>query len=122
MSSVTTKPRSVRGAQCMSVGLDTQRLSFPSTAVATRKTKTQRQPQSIKNVCAAQAQSKDLNFCGLKTNAKVLTNIATYPTRGDVYRKRRVLRAVRVFFDPSANPAKRQPQKSQFVFVFFLLQ
>ena len=55
-------------------GIDTPRHSFPTTAVAVRKTIAQRQSQSIKNVCAAQAQSRDLNYCGPKTNAKVLTN------------------------------------------------
>ena len=53
--------------------LNTQRLSFPSTTVAIRNTISQRQSQSIKNVCAAQADSRDLNHCGLKTNAEVLT-------------------------------------------------
>ena len=38
-------------------GMDTQRLSFPRTAVATRKA-TQRHSQSVKNVCAAQAQKQ----------------------------------------------------------------
>ena len=51
-------------------GLDTQRPSFPSTAVAIRKAMAQRHSQSIKNVCAAQAQSRDLNYCGLKTMPK----------------------------------------------------
>ena len=53
--------------------MDTQRLSFPRTAVA-RKATAQRQSQSVKNVCAAQAQSRDLNYCGQKTNAQVLTD------------------------------------------------
>ena len=38
------------------------------------KTTAQRQSQSIKKVCAAQAQNRDLNFFGLKTNAEVLTH------------------------------------------------
>ena len=42
--------------------MDTQRLSLPSTAVAIRKAIAQGQSRSIKNVCAAQAQSRDLNY------------------------------------------------------------
>ena len=48
------------------------RLRFPRTAVAIRKATAKRQSQSTKNVCAAQAQSRDLNYWGLKTDAKVL--------------------------------------------------
>ena len=44
-------------------GMDTQPLSFPSTAVATRKG-IARLSQVAKNVYAAKAQSRDLNFCG----------------------------------------------------------
>ena len=55
-------------------GMDTQRLSIPSTAVATRETITQRQSQSVKNVCAAQAHSRDPNHRGLTTSATALTN------------------------------------------------
>ena len=50
-------------------GVDTQRLSFPSTAVAIRKVIALHRSQSAKNVCAG-----DLNSCGVKTKAKVLTN------------------------------------------------
>ena len=52
-------------------GMDTPRLAFPSTLVATRKARAQRQSQSTKSVCAARAQSRVLSYCGLKTNAKV---------------------------------------------------
>ena len=55
-------------------GMDTRRLSFSSTVVAIREPMAQRLSQSIKNVCAAQAQCRDLNFFGLKTNAKLSTN------------------------------------------------
>ena len=55
-------------------GMDTQRLSFPSNAVAIRKATAQRQSQSISFVCAAQAQSRYLKFCGLKPDAQVLTD------------------------------------------------
>ena len=55
-------------------GMDAQRLSFASTAVARSKATAQRQSQSIKNDCTAQAQRRDLNYCGLKTHAKVLTD------------------------------------------------
>ena len=103
----------------MSVSLDTQRLSFPSTAVATRKTITQRQSQSTKNVCAAQAQSKDLNFCGLKTNAKVLTNIATYPTRDEVCKKRSVFRAVRYFLIHQRTLQKDSRRNHNLFLLFF---
>ena len=54
-------------------GMDTTTLSFPTTAVAIRETTTQRHLQCVQNVCAAQAQSRDLNDCGRKTSAKVLT-------------------------------------------------
>ena len=57
-------------------GMGTTTLSFPSTAVAVSETVTQRQSQSVKNVSAAQPQSRDLNYCGLETSAKVLTRIA----------------------------------------------
>ena len=33
-----------------------------------------RRQHSTKNVCAAQAQSRGLNYCGLKTNAEFLSN------------------------------------------------
>ena len=48
-----------------------KRASFPRTAVATRATRTQRQSQSVKTVDPSQAHSRDLNFCWLKTYAKV---------------------------------------------------
>ena len=84
MSSVTTKPRVSDVRKVMSV-VWTQRLSFASTAAATRKVIAQRQSKSIENVCAAQAQSRDLNYCGLKTYAKVLTdNCCEFNWRGCV--------------------------------------
>ena len=74
VSSVTSKTTEWVMCAVYECGMDTPRHSFPTTADAVRKTKAQRQSQSIKNVCAAQAQSRDLNYCGPKTNAKVLTN------------------------------------------------
>ena len=53
--------------------MDTQQISFLNIAVAIRKATAQYQTQIVKNVCAAQAQSRDLNYCGLKPNAKALT-------------------------------------------------
>ena len=63
-------------------GIDPQRPSFPSTAVATRQAMAQRESQSTKNVCAAQAQSRDLNCCGLEKQVpkSSLTNIAVNST------------------------------------------
>ena len=55
----------------MDVAMDTTTLSFPSTAVAIRETTTSSHSQTRKNVCAEQTQSRDLNYCGLKTSAKI---------------------------------------------------
>ena len=71
MSFVTTKPRSVQRSAVHGCGMDPTTLSFPSTAVAIRETITQRQAQSFRNVCATQAQSRDLNYCGPKTTSNV---------------------------------------------------
>ena len=53
--------------------MDTQQLSFSKTVVAIRKARAQCQSQSIKYVCAAQAQSRDQTTDGENANAKVLT-------------------------------------------------
>ena len=75
-------------------GVDTQRLSIPSTTVATRKAIALYQSRSVVDVQAAQAQ-----HCGLKTNATVLTTYFTVNETGESEcRKRSAVRAVWVFF------------------------
>ena len=75
-------------------GVDTQRLSIPSTTVAIRKAIALYQSRSVEDVQAAQAQ-----YCGLKTNATVLTTYFTVNATGESEcRKRSAVRAVWVFF------------------------
>ena len=65
--------------------MEAQRLSFRSTAVAKRMAMAQRQSQSVKHVCAARAQSRDLNNCALNTKARVSTdNCSEFTKRGRV--------------------------------------
>ena len=64
-------------------GVDTQRLSFPSTAVALRKAIALHRSQSAKNVCAG-----DPNYCGVETNAKVQREYWTSPVLSNTRRHR----------------------------------
>ena len=59
----TTECARCAGHEC---GMDTQRVSLSSIALAKRKTRSQRQSQSVRNVCAALAQRRNLKHCGLK--------------------------------------------------------
>ena len=54
-------------------GMARQRLFYPRTAIATRKGTAMHQSQSAKNVCAAKAESRDMNDCGPETDAKCST-------------------------------------------------
>ena len=72
MSFVTTKPRSEWCVHCGIVVWTYNDSFFPSTAVAIRKATAVRQHHSAKNVCTAKAQSRDLNYCGLKTKCSSL--------------------------------------------------
>ena len=65
---------------------------FLNIAVAIRKAIALYQQQNVKSVCAAQAQSRDLNHCGLKTDAEVLTNnCCEFNKRGRVQEEKSVL-------------------------------
>ena len=83
--------------------MDTQRLSFPSTAVAARKAKALYQSHNVKNDCAAKAQSRDLN-CKLKKQLlqSGLTFFAVNSIKESVPRKRSAVCAVWVFSRMSA--------------------
>ena len=72
VSSVTAKNTKWATCGVYVYGMDTQRLSFPSTAVAIRKATAQRQSQSVKHVCAAQAQSRDLNYFAVTSTRDVV--------------------------------------------------
>ena len=77
--------------------MNTTTLSFPNTVVATRETITQRQSQTIRNVCASQTQCRGLNYRGVKNKCSVQLKIAAEQARDYMCRKRSVLCAVRVF-------------------------
>ena len=77
VSSVTTKPRSVGGAPCLSV-------EWTTTTVLSECCRRSAQGgstvQSVKNECAALAQSRNLNCCGLKTERCGLCGVGIVQT------------------------------------------